>query len=394
MEKDKVASLLKRIESGYSLPTLSPVAIRLVELASDDKCSANDLVKLIEKDPPLVVSLLKIANSAFFGSVHPITTLNQAVVKIGFHRLRIMALSISLTDTYPMGKIGPLDYGKFWRTSLYRALIAKNLAAFTKETHPEEAFIAGLILEIGLLIFFDLFIRGKEEEGSIELEPFKDLLEWERERCGLDHRQIGGAALRHWNFPEDMVVCQDIYLKEATKQGTPPLVRLCELARSLSGILFLEMKEFSSIYQEADKTLGMNQSIVNDMLMDIFQQVEEIAQNLNVEVDKERDLLFIMEKANKALSNISEKISTSKDAPFEGSLPSFDSISEGEEIVARTLQAVAHEIRNPLLAVGGFAKKLSESTDPSSKGGAYARIILEEAKRLEKALTEMIEQEK
>ncbi len=394
MKNEKISELLHRIESGYSLPSLSPVALKLVELASDEECSVDDLVRLIDKDPSLVVRLLKLANSAFFGSTHHITTLNQAVIKIGFHRLRVMALSISLRDTFPMGKVGPIDYEKFWRSSLYRALIAKSLAEYIKNTRPEEAFIAGLILEIGLLIFFDLFIKDKGIQIVLEPEPLEDLLEWERDTYGLDHRQVGEAALRHWNFPEEIAICQRLYLHLAEADGVPPIAKLCELARSLSCILFLETMEFGSMYKEAEKILGIDQVIVNDILIDTFRQVEEIAQNLNMELDKEKDLISIMERANSALVKISEKITTVKDPSLEKPLPSFESLFQGSENVDTTLQAVAHEIRNPLLAVGGFAKKLSDSIDPSSEGGKYAQIILEEAARLEKVLSHMIKQEK
>ena len=392
MKNENTSELLERIQSGYSLPSLSPVALKLVELASDEKCSADDLVRLIEKDPPLVVRLLKLANSAFFGSVHHITRLNQAVIKIGFHRLRIMALSISLRDTFPMGKVGPLNYEKFWRNSLYRATIAKHLADYTKKTNPEDAFICGLILEMGLLIFFDLFIKGKDEDVTLELEPFGDLLEWEKSRYGLNHRQIGEAAMSYWNFPEDMILCQKIYLHRAEAEGVPPIAKLCELARSLSTILLMEGMEFSSLYREAEKILGIRQDIINDILVDTFRQVEEIAQNLKMDLDREKDLLLIMEKANLALSEISNKISA-QGPDSEQPLPSLDTIHEDSEIVTHILQAVAHEIRNPLAAVGGFAQKLSDSVDPHSKGGKYVRIILEEARRLENVLAEMTKKE-
>jgi nitrogen-specific signal transduction histidine kinase len=58
-------------------------------------------------------------------------------------------------------------------------------------------------------------------------------------------------------------------------------------------------------------------------------------------------------------------------------------------VVSHTLQAVAHEIRNPLIAVAGFARRLSTTLDPESKGGKYAQIILQEAQRLEEALSQM-----
>jgi HD-like signal output (HDOD) protein len=109
--------VLKELEAGYSLPALSVVALRLVELAADDTCSARELARLIAKDAPLAVRLLKLANSAFFRGSQPVSTLEGAIVKVGFHRLRIMALSFSLRETFPMGKVGPLDYERFWRSS-------------------------------------------------------------------------------------------------------------------------------------------------------------------------------------------------------------------------------------------------------------------------------------
>jgi len=391
-----ISELLKHIESGYTLPSLSPVALKLIELASDEKSSVDDLVKLIEKDPPLALRLLKLANSAFFSSLQASATLRQAVIKIGFQRLRIMALSISLRDTFPMGKIGPLDYEKFWRTSLYRAIIAKSIAEHLKKVNPEEAFISALLMEIGLLIFFDIFIKGKDEDIGLEPEPLEPLLAWERDKYGLDHRQVGAVALKHWNFPENIIACQKLYPKSAImEEGLPIIVKLCQLAGTLSQILFHGAGEFHNIYVDADRYLGINQEIINDILVKTFEQVEEIGKNLSVEFNKEKDLLMIMEKANEALSRLSDRLSKEKDSGHPGHLPSFDSLhkeNEGE-IVTHTLQAVAHEIRNPLMAVGGFARKLSASLDPSSDSGKYVRIILEEAMRLENALSEMTQQE-
>jgi HD-like signal output (HDOD) protein len=387
-----VSELLKRIESGYTLPSLSPVALKLIELASDENSSVDDLVRLIEKDPPLALRLLKLANSAFFTTAQPSTTLRQAVVKIGFERVRIMALSISLRDTFPMGKIGPLDYEKFWRTSLYRAIIAKSIAAHIKKVNPEEAFISALLMEIGLLIFFDIFIKGKEENVRLEPEPLEQLLSWELEKYGLDHRQIGAVALKHWNFPENIIACQKFYPKAAVMdEGLPLIVKLCVLAGSLSGTLFHGTGEFHQIYYDADRYLGISQDIINDILVQTFEQVDEIGKNLSVELNKEKDLLMIMENANEALSRLSDRLSKEKDTAHQDHLPTFNSLHKENdgEIITHTLQAVAHEIRNPLLAVGGFARKLSTSLDPLSDSGKYVRIILEEAKRLESALSEM-----
>ena len=383
------SNLLKQIESGYLLPLFSPVAMNLVEIALDETCSVGELTALIEKDPSLAVRVLRLANSVFFLTHNPTTSLKQAIVKVGFQRLRIMALSLSLRDTFPMSKIGALDYEKFWHTTLYRALIAKSLAAHMKNCFPEEAFVAGLIMEIGLLILFDLRIKIDGEAPPIKLDPLEELLAWEKDRYGIDHRQVGEAALRCWKFPDSIIQCQLLHGKAALAGDAPVLAKIYELSRGLSSLISQGSIGFHTPFDDAERCLGLSRDIINDIILATFDEVQDIADNLNVEVNRERDLMEIMEKANKALSQISEKMPVYQEITDHESLPSFHALDKEEDIVGRTLQAVAHEIRNPLLAVGGFARKLATSLDADSKGGEYVRIILEEASRLEKALFEM-----
>lgn len=155
--------LLHRLESGYCLPPLSPVAARLIDLASEDSCSIHELARLIEQDPSLAVSLLKLANSAFYGNLQSVSTLPQAILRIGFKQLRVMALSLSLREALPVEKRGPFDYEGFWRISLYQALLARTLSQQVKTCDPEEAFVAALILEIGVLLLRALFLKREKK---------------------------------------------------------------------------------------------------------------------------------------------------------------------------------------------------------------------------------------
>ncbi len=389
MNKPIKKSLSNLIKSGYSLPPLSPVATRLVELASDDRCSAGDLANLIEKDPSLSVRLLKLANSAFFRTPHPVTTLTQAVVKVGFEHLRIMALSVSLRDVFPMGKIGRLDYEKFWKISIYRGLIAKHLANQLKTCNPEEAFVAALIMEIGLLIFFDLYINGASEDIELKLDPMEDLFLWEKEHYGTDHRKIGEEVLSYWKFPENMVLCQQASSESLANETTEPLVKVCQLASILSQIVSSNIEEFSTPYKVAAESFGLEQAVIHDIILNTLGQVEVIADSLRVDLNREKDLLGIVEKANLTLSRISEKISLTQHVEGSDCLPSFDSIGNKKDSI-NTLQAVAHEIRNPLTVIGGFARRLAASTEFESSGSKYANIILDEVERVEEFLSKMI----
>ncbi len=390
MKKEIPPDLLTRLRSGYALPALSPVALKLVGLASKDTSSAKDMADLIETDPSLAVRLLKLANSAFYRTSNPVTTIHQAVVKVGFRRLRIMALTISLRDTLPFGKAGPIDFEEFWRISLYRGLIARALADRFKTHDPDEAFVAGFITEVGLLIFFDIFIKGKSEEASLKLEPLEDLIAWEKEKYGMGHREIGEAALTYWQFPEPIIKCQMAYESPLSTGDLPPLATLYEQARVLSRIVVPTSEAFHLPFEEAEKSFGLDRDVIHDILVLTFFQVQELSGILSVEMSKEKDLIEIVEKANRALSRISEKMFNEEGMTQPHALPTFDSLDEDQESHSQTLQAVVHEIRNPLSVVGGLARKLAASLDPDSTGGQYIQIILEEASRLENALSEMV----
>ncbi len=385
MQKAPAEKILEQIESGYSLPPLSAVALQLLELASDENATNDQLVKLIEKDPSLVVRVLTLANSAFFSGGVPATTLSRAVLKLGGEQVRLMALTISLRGAFPLGKVEQFDFELFWRLSLYRGLVAKALAKSSGAANPEEAFLCGLTMEIGMPILFDLLIKGQPGQFDLYFEPLEEILEKERNGFGIDHRMIGAAALAHWKFPEHIIGCQNPVIASDSARS---LQVLCRLARLFSRILLQMEVAFRTFYAEAQRLLGLPPEEVHEILLATFNEVEEAAKSLRVEIDKERDLLKVMERANGALAQISKKVYRES----RRTLPSFDSMDQSEKTVTETLQAVAHEVRNPLTAVGGFARRLAASLDPGSEAGKYARVILDEAQRLEKALSGMTTQ--
>jgi HD-like signal output (HDOD) protein len=391
MQDDYSKRVLERLQSGYGLPSLSLVAIKLIELASEDTCSAHDLAALIEKDPSLTVRVLKLANSAFFKSFYPATTVQHAIMRIGFHQLRVLALSLSLRDTFPLGRTGQIDYEQFWRTSLYQGLLAKSLAQQLKACDPEEAFVAGLILEIGFLIFFDLYMKGKEEAMKISFYPLELLLSWEKERFGVNHREIGEIALRYWKFPGSIIASQSFPAsEEQTELGG--LSRVCRIAHELSALICHPDADFQSIFHAVASGFDVSPDTINEAVIASLKEVDEIAETLKVEVEGEKDMLSLLEKAHNTLSLLSDQVMQQQSAISTDNLPSFETLKgrEGEkETITHTLEAVAHEIRNPLTAVGGFARRLAKTMDPSSDSWKYVEAILEGTKRLEQSLNEM-----
>lgn len=378
------------ISAGYNLPALSPVAMEAVEMASQEGIPASRLAGVIEKDPALSARLLKLANSAFFKASNPISTLTQAIVKLGFDRVRMMALSISLRDTFPMGRKGAMDYEKFWKLSLYRALIAKALAERLRSVNPEEAFIAALLMEIGLLVFFDLFIKDRVSDPPLDLEELEAILSWEKEQFGVDHREVGRFVLTKWSFPERIIICQaaGINREKALPKPKEPLFFLCDVAALMARMLTSEKDELETSISCAVNDFALTHGDINKILSSVLDEVEEIGSHLKIQVDHDKDVVALLEKANSALMRISQRLSI---CPIDESqtLPTLETLDGENQSPNDVLQAVMHEIRNPLMVVGGFVRKLAKSLGPDSEGSRYVGVILEEAMRLEKIMGEM-----
>jgi HD-like signal output (HDOD) protein len=378
------------IAAGYNLPALSPVAMEAVELASQDGVPASRLSAVIERDPSLAARLLKLANSAFFGSGQPVGTLTQAIVKVGFDRVRIMALSISLRDTFPMGQKGPMDYEKFWKISLYRALIAKALSPRFPFVHPDEAFMAALLEEIGLLVFYDLFLKDRLPDAPLDLDALDRLLRWEMENFGVNHRQVGRFVLSQWAFPERILLCQAAGIHSDLSGHVPkePILHLCDVASFLAKIMTSDRVDLAVSLSRAAAEADILFEDVHRILTSVLDEVEEIGSHLRIQVDQDKDIIALLEKANSALMRISQRLSLCASEESQP-LPTLNTLDGGPSSPTEVLQAVVHEIRNPLMVVGGFVRRLAKSLAPDSEGNRYVTVILDEAARIERIMGEM-----
>ncbi|MGO9014597.1 MAG: HDOD domain-containing protein [Dissulfurispiraceae bacterium] len=374
---------MEKIREGYGLPVLSPIALRLRELASSETASIDDLASLMAKDPSLAARLLRLANAAFFGNEGQITTIEKAIMRVGFMHLRNMALSISLRDAFPMGKVGAMDYEEFWRSSLYRAIIARSLARTKKTCNPEEAFVAGLTLEIGSLIFFDLFIKGKSDfmPGPY---PFETLIEWEQEQFGVNHRDIGHQALRYWNFPEIILECQDACLNEKRQDRVPPLALLCDAARRFSYLISEQGAGWHVMFTEVETIYGIKSEVLTPLLVSAFNEVQEISETLKVNMSREGDLIKLLEKANFTLQKLILTMTKWIFFVFNGKGLDGSQLMAQYSLTER-LQMVAFEIKKPLEIIREFIDNLVPSISPDSREWSHVQAITEEVKKVELA---------
>ncbi len=383
--EDRAREILRRVIEADGVPSLSAVALRLVELASDEDVSVAQLAEVIEKDPGLATRLLKLVNSPGMRlGEKEITSIERAVVIMGLRELRLMALGLSLRDTLPL-KEGGQDYYFYWRGSLYRAVMTSRMARALGLDNTEELFVAGLVLELGLPLMLKA-ARDEWLEGFVGVAArLEDQVGWEREHLGLDHREVGKKALEAWGLPEVLVASQKLLLDDGEVERSPQWLKLVEFCRRATEAFFLDGAGMGRLHELGQKWLGIEPGRLNELMTEAMGYVQDAAQALEVELDHQRDLITVMEKANQALLRLSMQAREQvREVVGVG-----EQRRVKEEVVVNTLEAVAHEIRNPLMSLGGFARRLAKMLGEDEKVKRYLDVMLSEAGRLNQVLEEM-----
>jgi diguanylate cyclase (GGDEF)-like protein/putative nucleotidyltransferase with HDIG domain len=189
------------------LPSFPQVAVKLMEASKDETVSLGDLAKILETDPGISARVLQIVNSAFYGIGRQITKLSEAVTLLGLDEIKKIALGMTVFEKmFKSGRAKQFDRLLFWRHSLSVAVLSLEIAKKTGYPDPEEAYIAGLLHDVGK-VFLD--INGKRDYGSFiqELSSSTELIiEQERSTLGLGHDDIGAFFCSLWKLPEKLIM--------------------------------------------------------------------------------------------------------------------------------------------------------------------------------------------
>lgn len=207
-EADSSTQRMRELIGGIrNLPTLPVVVARLTRMLADPETSVKKVTQLLAEDQALTAKILKLANSAYYGFPGQIGSVDHAVVMLGFGGVRDVALSASVIDLFrvspanaeELGRLFALD--QFWEHSIAAGVACRMLARQRKLADPEEAFVAGLLHDIGKLImcehlpgeFLDV-LRDCRERG-------RTFVAAEAER-GLNHAALGRLLIEAWKLPE------------------------------------------------------------------------------------------------------------------------------------------------------------------------------------------------
>ena len=231
--RDEVESVVGR--SLKELPSLPVVAAKLLQMTRDERLSTADIAKVVETDPTIATKVLRIVNSAAFGTLRRISSIRHAVVLLGTSEVRAVALGVTLFENVvKRRRKSDFDRLYFWKHCLAIAGLCRALAEETGYPDPEEAYVAGLLHDFGKII---LDSTRKVRYGKFLKDLGGDagpIVDKEREQLGLGHDQIGAYFCETWNMPQRLVLSQLLHHRRFSHLGLNPdaalLVAIVSLA--------------------------------------------------------------------------------------------------------------------------------------------------------------------
>lgn len=200
-----------------ALPPLPAVAIRVMEVAQDPKSSASDLAIVVSSDPGLSGRLLRVVNSAAYRRSREITSVQEALVTLGFVQARNMAISGAIAGAYSPDALNALfRIEVFWRHSIAVAFKAAEFAGKSRRLDVPSAFTAGILHNMGRLAMYYADPAGLDQAIAEAMARGVLLEDVESELLGADHAEVGGILARRWKLPADI---QDAVARHHTAPG-------------------------------------------------------------------------------------------------------------------------------------------------------------------------------
>lgn len=212
--------LLKKVLAAIGeLPTSPAVVSTVMGLTADLNTEVNELSRVLSGDPALTAKVLRLSNSPFYGRSRSVGSLNEAVLILGFYTIRSLVVASSTYSLFGR-KAGNEAARILWDHSLAVAMAARIIARRIRHKQIEEAFIVGLLHDIGKLILSQKMPEPFKAIVNTARTQSRKFFEIERDQLGFDHGTLGSIILSQWNFPPGLV--ETVAHHHQPREVTPP----------------------------------------------------------------------------------------------------------------------------------------------------------------------------
>lgn len=226
-----LVEVLDRIEG---LPALPAFVTRMLSLVDDPEVSTREIADMVSNDQAMAAAVLRLVNAPFYGLGRRISSIQHAVLLLGLRTVRNLALSAVLVKSFvEPSRDRRFDRVRLWRHTVACAAGARLLSQRLGTSDPEEAFLAGLVHDMGIVILDQFFHDGFRRVADLVVNMGTPLVEAEREVFGRDHAFVGRQLARRWNFPAPVTEAIGCHHQPGRARLDPALTAAVHLADAL-----------------------------------------------------------------------------------------------------------------------------------------------------------------
>ncbi len=281
-------SILDLLKRSAVIPSMPQVATRFLEIIQDPEFDFKDVAAVLSTDPGTASEILRLANSSLFGVTRQVTSLTQAMTLLGLKRVRSLVLGRYIVDSLDKKSLRGIDRSYYWRRSLCTAILSARLADVLQPRLREEAFIAGLLADIGIVILsealpeqYEAIVEQYRPHGKTNLACDEQTL------LGICHGQASALVLDHWQLPD--VVCASVQWHpwELLDDPKEPLSLVIGAADRFSKYLCETPQDMNTIAEDCRmilERLNIEPTVFGEILHGIEEQIEEFASVLRIDV--------------------------------------------------------------------------------------------------------------
>jgi len=277
MAEAELKAKYRYVLDGISqIPSLPAVVSRLLSILNHPRTGADDVVHFLEMDVGIASKVLRLANSAYYGVPGGITSIQRAVIQLGFSTVSSVVISSSVYNLFKAtGTQHSMNRVAFWRHSIETAIYCRVLAQQTTgRVDPEVAFTQGMLHDIGALVFDTAFPKEYATLVDTARKTGATLEEVEREHFGMDHSQIGGRILERWGLPEFLRTPIQLHHSPIIDNKYRDYVLVLALANDISHskglLLFPQQRHHARELQPTLELLGITTH--PDVLSQLFEE--------------------------------------------------------------------------------------------------------------------------
>jgi len=199
LEAEFAAELQAALDKDLlTLPSLPDIAVRVGRAVLDETSNSRRVATVVQTDPVISAKLVRAANSAFFSGGHRVESLTAAITQLGFQLTHKLVLSFALREIFNVSSRAAQErMRELWRHSTQVSALCQTIAASDRRFEPQQALLAGLVHDIGVVAVVNhLAQRAPQLDPTVTDRIIAHL-----------RGPIGGAILRKWRFPDELVTC-------------------------------------------------------------------------------------------------------------------------------------------------------------------------------------------